>query len=78
MMEGFIPLERLLESASTGAFCEGDTPTLADCCLIPQVYNAKRWHLHMSEFPIIERIYNHAMQVQEFMDAAPENQVDAT
>jgi maleylacetoacetate isomerase len=77
MIEGFIPLERLLESASTGAFCEGDTPTLADCCLIPQVYNARRWQLDLSPFPIIERIYNHAMQMQEFIDAAPENQVDA-
>lgn len=77
MMEGFIPLERLLESASTGAFCEGDTPTLADCCLIPQVYNAKRWQLDLSPFPIIERVYDHAMQMQEFIDAAPENQADA-
>jgi maleylacetoacetate isomerase len=78
MREGFTPLERLLDSASTGAFCEGDAPTLADCCLIPQVYNAKRWQLDMAEFPIIERIYQHAMQMQEFIDAAPENQADAS
>ncbi|WP_373829676.1 maleylacetoacetate isomerase, partial [Neisseria dentiae] len=40
--EGFDALEQLLQSPQTGRFCHGDTPTLADCCLVPQVYNAQR------------------------------------
>src|SRR3546814_19815723 len=54
--EGFTALERLLaESPSTGAFCEGDVPSLADCCLIPQIYTAHRYGLDMPPFPTIAR-----------------------
>jgi maleylacetoacetate isomerase len=78
MRDGFTRLEQLLDNASTGDFCEGDEPTMADCCLIPQTYNAVRWGLQLSEFPTIQRIYANALAMQEFADAAPEKQVDAT
>jgi maleylacetoacetate isomerase len=77
MHEGFAALEQTLDSVSTGDFCEGDTPTMADCCLIPQIYNALRWKLDMSAYPICQRIYEHALQLPEFIDAIPENQPDA-
>ena len=77
MKEGFDALEQLLDNPSTGSYCEGDEPTMADCCLIPQVYNAQRWQMDMGPYPNIMRIYDVAMATQEFADAAPERQADA-
>ncbi len=77
--EGFRALEAMLvESSATGSFCEGDVPTLADCCLVPQVYNAHRYGLDMSAFPTIERINTACLQLPEFDLARPEVQPDAT
>src|SRR6187549_544868 len=54
---GFEALERVLaDSSSTGAFCEGDTPTMADCCLVPQAYNARRFGIDVGAYPTIARI----------------------
>ena len=78
MKEGFDALEVLFDNPSTGSFCEGDEPTMADCCLIPQVYNALRWQMDMSIYPRIMAIYTHAMTLPEFADAAPEKQTDAS
>lgn len=76
---GFAALETLLaENPSTGEFCEGDAPTMADCCLIPQVYNALRFNLDMLPFPTIERIYRTALALPEFAAAQPESQPDAS
>jgi len=76
--EGFQALELLLaQSPSTGAYCEGDMPSLADCCLIPQVYNAHRYGLDMSALPTIERINATCLQLPEFDLARPEAQPDA-
>lgn len=77
--EGFTALEQMLaESPSTGAFCEGDVPSLADCCLIPQVYSAHRYGLDMTLFPTLERINSACLQLPEFDLARPELQSDAT
>jgi maleylacetoacetate isomerase len=77
MKNGFDAIETLLDNPSTGDFCEGDDPTIADCCLIPQIYNAKRWEMDMSAYPRAMRIYENAMATEEFRKAAPENQPDA-
>jgi maleylacetoacetate isomerase len=78
MKEGFTALESLLaENPSTGLFCEGDEPTLADICLAPQVYNAKRWSVDMDPFPTISRIADECMKLDAFERARPENQPDA-
>ncbi len=75
---GFAALEEhLVDDERTGAFCFRDTPTLADLCLVPQVFNAHRFDVDMSGFPTIRRIYDHAMQLAEFADAAPGAQPDA-
>lgn len=75
---GFAAVETMLaDHPSTGEFCEGDIPGLADCCLVPQVYNARRFGLDMSPFPTIERIERTCLALPEFDAARPENQPDA-
>lgn len=76
--KGFDALEQVLrDSPSTGEFCEGDLPTMADCCLVPQAYNARRVGLELSAFPMIERINRACLALPEFEAARPENQPDA-
>ncbi|TXH69410.1 MAG: maleylacetoacetate isomerase [Lysobacteraceae bacterium] len=76
--EGFSAMEALLAGdPATGAFCEGDSPTLADCCLVPQVYNARRFGLDLSPFPEIRRIEAACQALPAFQQAHPENQPDA-
>jgi maleylacetoacetate isomerase len=78
LLEGFAALEDLLaDNPSTGEFCEGDLPSVADCCLIPQVYNARRFGVDLQRFPTIERIEQHCLGLPEFDAARPENQPDA-
>jgi maleylacetoacetate isomerase len=73
---GFRAIEyTLARTAGTCSF--GDTPTVADCCLIPQVFNARRVELSFDEFPVISRVHGHCMQQQEFVRAAPGAQSDA-
>jgi maleylpyruvate isomerase len=75
---GFESLEkRLANDSRVGKLCFGDTPTLADLCLVPQVYNARRFNLDTSRYPTIERIANHAAQIDAFARAAPGQQPDA-
>jgi maleylacetoacetate isomerase len=61
-----------------GKFCFGSQPTLADCCLIPQVYNALRFHLDLSGYPKICSIYTHCNTLEAFQHAAPEMQLEAS
>lgn len=75
---GFESLEkRLARDSRVGAFCFGDTPTLADLCLVPQVFNARRFNIDVSRYPAIERITNHAGSVDAFFRASPSQQPDA-
>lgn len=75
---GFATLEEHLAADSrTGAFCFGDSPTLADACLVPQVFNAQRFKIDVARFPTIQRIHNHASQLDAFARAAPGVQPDA-
>lgn len=75
---GFGALETMLAASSlTGKFCHGDTPTLADICLIPQVFNARRVKLDIATWPTIARIEAHAMTHPAFDAAQPKNQPDA-
>lgn len=76
--EGFRAFESLLaENPSTGQFCEGDDPSLADICLVPQVYNARRWGLDLTPYPTITRIDEECRRLPAFDRARPENQPDA-
>ncbi|KVT59831.1 maleylacetoacetate isomerase [Burkholderia ubonensis] len=75
---GFATLEaRVASDPRTGKLCFGDTPTLADICVVPQVFNANRFAIDTSRFPTIQRIYDHAMTLDAFKAAAPGAQPDA-
>ena len=74
--QGFEALERMLK-VSAGAFACGDSVTLADVFIVPQVYNANRFGVDMSRFPILTRVHAHAQQLDSFARAAPERQPDA-
>ncbi|MFC5742873.1 maleylacetoacetate isomerase [Dyella tabacisoli] len=75
---GFNALETMLAgSTATGRFCHGDTPGLADACLVPQFYNALRWKLPLDAYPTIRRIYEACQGLDAFQQAAPEAQPDA-
>lgn len=75
---GFAAIEEVLAAAGErGAFCEGDAPTLADCCLIPQVYNARRFGVSLAPFPVIARIDALCAGMDAFRRAAPDAQPDA-
>lgn len=73
--ENFKALEVFLQQHS-GKFCYGDQPTMADCCLVPQVYNALRFDVDLSAYPNIVRIYEYCNQLPAFIEARPEHQMD--
>ena len=68
---------RLVDHALTGRFCHGDQPTIADCCLVPQVFNARRFGCDLGHVPTVLRIDAECRTLPAFQAAAPENQPDA-
>ncbi|KLD71663.1 maleylacetoacetate isomerase [Xanthomonas pisi] len=78
MRHGFAALEsRLASDPHTGTFCHGDTPGLADCVLIPQLYNAHRFDVDLAPYPTLRRIEQACLALPAFDAARPEMQVDA-
>ncbi|RED45765.1 maleylacetoacetate isomerase [Aestuariispira insulae] len=75
---GFEALENsLANSTETGRFCHGDQPGLADCCLVPQVYNARRFDVDMARYPVLAGIDAACLELEAFRQASPEEQGDA-
>jgi len=75
---GFEALERQLErDDDTGTFCHGETPTLADVCLVPQLANARRFKIDVSPYPTLVRIESACNALPAFAQAAPSRQPDA-
>jgi len=79
---GFEALETIFEAISETTlekpkYCFGEQVTLADVYLIPQVYNALRFEVDMTAFPQIINVYQNCNQLDAFIQAMPENQVDA-
>ncbi|KAJ8929489.1 hypothetical protein NQ314_017821 [Rhamnusium bicolor] len=72
---GFRAVEKLLCS-SAGKYCVGDDITLADCCLVPQVFNARRFHVDLRPFPLILRIDRELENHPAVKLAHPSNQPD--
>ncbi|AAN54726.1 maleylacetoacetate isomerase [Shewanella oneidensis MR-1] len=73
---GFTALETQLVRHS-GRYCFGDKVTIADLCLVPQVYNAQRFNVDLTPYPNIMRVWAECNQLPAFADAAPERQADA-
>lgn len=69
--------QTLTNSPHTGVFCFGDAPSLADICLVPQVYNARRFNSDLSGCPTVVRIADHCATLDAFARAAPDKQPDA-
>ncbi|MFT5635831.1 MAG: maleylpyruvate isomerase [Cognaticolwellia sp.] len=73
---GFTAVEQQLK-VNSGTYCFGDNITMADICLVPQVYNAYRFNLDMSKFPNICRVAQNCNKHPAFIAALPESQADA-
>lgn len=70
--EGLLAVEKLLDNPATGTFCHGDTPGMADFCLVPQVYNAERWGVDLSGLERVRRIAEACRALPAFKAAHPE------
>ena len=73
---GFEALEAVLKETA-GKYCVGDTISMADLCLVPQVYNARRFGCDMGKFPTIVRLDAALNELPAFKKAHPSNQPDA-
>jgi len=76
LAKGFEAVEVMVKEAP-GDFCIGDHPTLADICLVPQVYNAKRYEFDLRAYPTIRAINERCHEIEAFQRAAPQHQPDA-
>lgn len=74
---GFSALETWLEGEDSGLYCHGDSLSLADCFLVPQVYNAERFSCDLEPYPRVREITQRCRAMDAFSRAAPENQPDA-
>lgn len=72
---GFDAVEAMLDASSE--FCHGDNPTLADVCLVPQVFNAERFECDLGPYPRIRAVTERARALDAFARAAPGKQADA-
>ncbi len=78
LKQGFDGIEENLKRfGSNGEFCYGNKPTLADVCLIPQVYNANRFEFALDDYPLIQSINQHCLSLPAFDQSQPHLQEDA-
>ena len=76
--EGLAGLEAFLSNSGRyGKYCYRDQVTIADCCLVPQVFNAQRYNCDLAPYPLITRIFAECMKLDAFIDAQPSRQPDA-
>ncbi len=69
--------QQLAGHPATGRFCHGDTPTMADCTLVPQIFNAQRFGCRLDHVPTVMRVHEACMQLPAFDQAQPGNCPDA-
>lgn len=74
--DGLAAFARTAE-ATAGAFCVGDAPTIADCCLVPQLASARRFEVDVAHLPRLLEIEARCLALPAFADAAPDQQPDA-
>ena len=79
--DGLAKLEAMLTAgesgAQTGTFCHGDTPGMADCCLVPQIANGQRFNCNFDHVPTVMRIWSECEKLEAFKKAAWLSQPDA-
>ena len=76
--DGLTKFEADLGKAETpGKFCHGNTPTMADCCLVPQIFNAQRYQCDTAAYPATMRVFAECMKIEAFDRAQPAKQPDA-
>jgi maleylacetoacetate isomerase/maleylpyruvate isomerase len=75
--DGLVKLEADLARPGSGRFSHGDTPGMADCCLVPQVFNAQRYQCDTTPYPTVMRIFGECMKLEAFDRAQPGKQPDA-
>ncbi len=76
--QGLASVETMLAKDSrVGRYCYGNTPTLADCCLVPQIANAQRLQCDLSGMPTLLRINATCLELEAFHQASPASQPDA-
>jgi maleylacetoacetate isomerase/maleylpyruvate isomerase len=73
--DGLAKLEAELQGRNR--FCHGDAPTMADCCLVPQIFNAKRYNSDLAPYPNTMRVFDECMKLEAFDRAQPSKQPDA-
>ena len=69
---GLAAVEEMVCSGRVGGFCHGDRPTLADCCLMPQLYNARRWEVDLAPYPALREVEAHCAELNAFKRAHPD------
>jgi maleylacetoacetate isomerase len=75
--DGLAKLEADLARPGTGRHCHGDAPTMADCCLVPQIFNAQRFECDLTPYPTVMRVFEACMRLDAFVRAQPGKQPDA-
>ena len=75
--DGLAKLEAALARATTGAYCHGNWPTMADCCLVPQIFTAQRYQCDTAPYPATMRVFTECMKLDAFDRAQPSKQPDA-
>jgi maleylacetoacetate isomerase len=76
--DGLAKLEaEMTRGPGVGKFSHGDAPTMADCCLVPQIFNAQRFNCDLAPYPTLMRVYAECMKLEAFDRAQPSKQPDA-
>jgi maleylacetoacetate isomerase/maleylpyruvate isomerase len=75
--DGLAKFEAELGRPGTGRHCHGDRPSMADCCLVPQIFNAQRFECDLGPYPAVMRVFEACMKLEAFDRAQPSKQPDA-
>jgi maleylacetoacetate isomerase len=75
--DGLAKLQAELARIGTGRHCHGDAPGMADCCLVPQIFNAQRFACDLKPYPTVMRVFDACMRLEAFDRAQPSKQPDA-
>jgi maleylpyruvate isomerase len=75
--DGLAKFEAELLLNGKSKFCYGDVPTMAECCLVPQIFNAKRYNCDLAPYPTTMHVFDACMKLEAFDRAQPSKQPDA-